>query len=193
MIICITGMPGAGKSLVGETLAKKGFKEVEMSACVKEKMAEAGIEINKDSIRDFSLNARKEYGNDIVAKWTIEKIHKLPHKDILIVGLRSADEAKYFKSLESVSIIAVIAPKMMRFERLKERQRADDPANYSDFEKREEKEKQFGISSALEHANFTIRNSGTVEELEKKVLKVLEELKKLESAQSKRAKEPKQS
>ena len=180
MIICITGMPGAGKSLVGEMLAAKGFKEVEMSASVKERMAENGIEVNKDSIRNFSLNARKEYGNDVVARWTIEKIRKLPAKDILIVGLRSADEAKYFKTLENVTIISVVAPKMMRFDRLVERKREDDPKNYSDFENREEKEKQFGIASAMEHAKYTIRNSGSIDELRSKVGKVLNEIEQRE-------------
>ncbi|MEM0154444.1 MAG: AAA family ATPase [Methanothrix sp.] len=191
MIICITGMPGAGKSLVGEMLAAKGFKEVEMSASVKEKMAEKGIEVNKDSIRDFSLSARKEYGNDIVARWTIEKIKKLPEKDILIVGLRSADEAKYFKTLENVTIISVIAPKMMRFDRLVERSREDDPKNYSDFETREEKEKQFGIASAMEHAKYMIRNSGTIEELKAKVEKVLSEIREREKEERKKEREKK--
>ncbi|MCL4387915.1 AAA family ATPase [Candidatus Marsarchaeota archaeon] len=185
MIICITGMPGAGKSLVGEMLAAKGFKEVEMSAAVKEKMAEKGIEVNKDSIRDFSLNSRKEYGNDVVARWTIEKIKRLPEKDILIVGLRSADEAKYFKTLESVTIISVVAPKMMRFDRLVERKRDDDPKNYSDFQNREEKEKQFGIASAMEHAKYTIRNSGSIEELKGKVEKILGEIKQSEKEEKK--------
>ncbi len=182
MIICITGMPGAGKSLVGEMLAKKGFKEVEMSAQVKERMEKEGIEINKDSIRDFSLNARKENGNDIVARWTIEKIKSIGKKDMLIVGLRSEDEAKYFKSLGNVKIISVIAPKNLRFERLEERKRADDPKNYEDFEKRERKEKQFGIASALEHADYIIRNSGTIGELREKVEKTI---KKIEDEEAK--------
>jgi dephospho-CoA kinase len=182
MIICITGMPGAGKSLVGDILAKKGFKEFEMSMPVKEKMAKGGIEVNKDNIRDFSLRARKEFGNDVVAKWTMEKIKSLPEKDILIVGLRSADEAKYFKKSESVAIISVIAPKMMRFERLKERKRADDPETYTDFENREKKEKQFGIASAMEHADYVIRNSGTIEELQAKVEKVIEDIEAKEKA-----------
>jgi dephospho-CoA kinase len=184
-------MPGAGKSLVGEMLAARGFKEVEMSASVKEKMAENGIEVNKDSIRDFSLNARKEYGNDVVAKWTIEKIRKLPEKDILIVGLRSADEAKYFKTLESVTIISVVAPKMMRFDRLVERKREDDPKNYSDFENREEKEKQFGIASAMEHAKYIIRNSGSIDELRSKVGKVLDEIEQREKEEKRKEHEKK--
>lgn len=188
MIIGITGMPGAGKSLVGNILAKKGFRELEMSAQIKENMAKEGIEVNKDSIRDFSLRKRKELGNDIVARWTIEKIKSLPKKDILVVGLRSADEAKYFKKSGSVTIISVVAPKMLRFERLKDRRRDDDPENYTDFENREKKEKQFGIASAMEHADYVIRNSSTVEELTTKVEKVIRDIESKEKAVAKKTK-----
>lgn len=181
MIICITGMPGAGKSLVGKILADKNFIEVEMSKSVKEKMSKEGIAIDKDSIRNFSLRSRKEYGNDVVAKWTMETIKSIGKKDILIVGLRSADEAKYLKKSGTVKIVSVIAPKMLRYERLKDRKRTDDPHNYSDFEDRENKEKQFGIASAMEHADYVIRNTGTLAELREKVHKLLKDIEELEA------------
>ncbi len=177
MIICITGMPGAGKSEAGNFLVQKGFVEVEMSSTVKERMAELGIEVNNVNIREFSLNARKEHGNDVVAQWTMEKIRKMKGKHVLVVGLRSEDEAKYLKSAkEQVTIISIIAPKDIRFERMKERARSDDPKNYNDFEYREDKEKQFGIASAMEHADYVIRNTGTLEDLHKKLEEALAEI-----------------
>lgn len=180
MIICITGMPGAGKTEAGNMLRQHGFKEVEMSATIKERMKREGIELDNKNIREFSLKQRALHGNDVVARWTMEMIKDIPEKDLLIVGLRSEDEAKYFKKFEEVKIICITAPKETRFERLKARHREDDPDTYADFEYREDKEKQFGIESAIKHADYIIHNNGTIADLEGKVSEVLEELREYE-------------
>ena len=172
-MLCITGMPGAGKSEVGAMLVEKGFTEVEMSASIREKMAEEGIEISNVNLREFSLRIRKEYGGDIVARWAMEKIRRLNADRVLIVGLRGEDEARYFESQGKLKVILVTAPEDVRFERLKARGRSDDPKTKTDFEYREEKERQFGIEGIMGRAQYVISNSGTIDELRKDVDELL--------------------
>ncbi len=176
MMLCITGLPGAGKSEVGAILVEKGFAEVEMSASIREKMREQGIEASNVNLREFSLRIRKEYGGDIVARWAMESIKKLGTDKVLIVGIRGEDEARYFKSQGELKIILVTAPDDLRFERLKARGRPDDPKTKTDFDYREEKERQFGIEGIMARAQYVISNSGTMDLLKEDVNALLERI-----------------
>ncbi len=176
MMLCITGMPGSGKSEVGAMLVEKGFTEVEMSASIRERMREQGIEVDNVSIREFSVRVRKEYGGDIVSRWTMESVRKLRSDRVLIVGIRSVDEAEYFETQGELMIVLVTAPEEVRFERLKARGRSDDPKTRADFDYREEKERQFGMGGIMGRAQYVISNAGTVDQLRMDVGALLERM-----------------
>ncbi|MGC8662687.1 MAG: AAA family ATPase [Candidatus Micrarchaeia archaeon] len=169
MIICITGMPGSGKSLAANYLIEKGFEAVEMGDFVREKMKTEGIEITNKNIRDYALYLRKKFGKEIVAKLTINRI-KGKNKNIVIVGVRSRIEIDYFKkNLGNFYVIALTAPKRLRYKRLKERGRTDDIYTIDEFNYREEKEKKYGMMSAIKSADFVISNTASQKELKKSI------------------------
>ncbi|MGC8699913.1 MAG: AAA family ATPase [Candidatus Micrarchaeia archaeon] len=173
MIICITGMPGSGKSVAANYLARKGFKIVEMGDTIRERMKKEGIRITNESIREYSLSLRKRFGNDIVAKLTVQKI-KGNRKNIAIIGVRSKKEMDYFrKKLGDFYVLALTAPKMVRYKRLKKRGRQDDMITMKAFRYREEKEKKYGIESAIKNADFIISNTSSLNELKKNIDAVL--------------------
>lgn len=166
MIVGITGMPGAGKSEVASILQRQGFKVVEMGDAVKEMMQARGIELTNESFRTFATQIRKKYGKTVVAKETTRIVAKMKNRNICIAGIRSTYEIDYFrKRLGNIKIIAVIAPKKVRFRRLKSRQRKDDPLTKSGFRFREQKEKSWGLYDAIKRADFVITNMGTSNQL----------------------------
>ena len=67
MIVCITGMPGSGKSVAADIMKKRGFKVLEMGNVVREMMRKKGIKITNKSIREFALRLREEGGRTAVA------------------------------------------------------------------------------------------------------------------------------
>ena len=74
MIVCVTGLPGAGKSHVAEILRGMGFKTYELGDILRGMMKEQGIEISPEGLRRFSVVARRKYGYDYEARRLAKKI-----------------------------------------------------------------------------------------------------------------------
>ncbi|MFP3278516.1 MAG: AAA family ATPase [Candidatus Micrarchaeota archaeon] len=167
VVVGITGMPGSGKSLAAQYLVRKGFEKVEMGDVVREEMRRKKIRITNRSIREFSLLLRKKFGNDVVAKLALRELRK-KKGNIVIVGLRGVGEIKYFrKRLKHFYVIALVAPKLLRYKRLRARGREDDPKNMKEFEFREAKEKRYGIDGAIRNADFVVSNTASVKQLKR--------------------------
>ncbi len=178
LVLGLTGMPGSGKSVVAEFLGKNGFRIFEMGDVIRGMMRKKRIVITNHSLREFSLDLRKKYGNDIVAKESVKQIKKLKG-NVVISGVRSINEMKYFKkSMPEIVLVAIVAPKHTRFMRLKKRRRTDDPKTLKEFDYREEKERAYGIPRAVKIADLIVSNSGTVRELKKNIEFALRELAK---------------
>ena len=88
-------MPGSGKSIAAEAIEKMGFKKIEMGDIVRDKLKRKNIEVTNQSLREFALQIRKQYGKDIVAKWTTKYIGSR-RGNLLIVGIRNSEELDYF-------------------------------------------------------------------------------------------------
>ncbi len=176
MKICITGMPGAGKSEVATILRRRGFRIYEMREVVDEMMRNEGIEITIENREKFTPRIRKERGNEIVAVELEKRVVRHNYKDIVISGLRSMYEFRYLKKyMKGLIIIAVIAPSSMRFERLKHRNK-ERVMSYRTFEERERTNKGFGMEEAIKHADFLIYNEGTKAELKRSVDEIVSRL-----------------
>jgi len=186
MIVCIVGYMASGKSTIANIFKTKGFKIVEMGDTVREEMKRRGIKINSESVRAFSAELRKEQGNAVVAKLTLNKI-KNTKGNIAITGMRSLHEYNYFKKkLRDIKIIAVSAPEQMRFRRVLKRNKPDDPKTLSEFRKIEEKERRgfatnkseekYGIDKVIENADFVIFNTSTQRALKEDVSNLIKTL-----------------
>jgi dephospho-CoA kinase len=182
MILGIVGMPGSGKTEIASLFKKKSFKILEMGEIVRAMMKKKGLEINNVSLRKFASEIRKKYGKKFVAEETVKKIKKISksNKNIIIVGIRSPDEIVFFKkNFNKIIIIAVSAPKKIRFERMVSRNRIDDPESIKDFEYRERKEIGYGVEKALKNADYIIANTGTRKDLKIGIEDIIENVRKL--------------
>lgn len=178
MIICITGMTGAGKSTVAEIIKGKDFLLIEMGDIVRKKMEEEGIDKTHQNVKDYALSIREKYGKDIVARYAVDLIKNSPKQNIAISGVRSMHEFNRLKDeFKNIHVIAVSAPLDTRFDRIKKRNKPEDPKNIEEFMRFDEREKkgfmvesseeQYGVAKLMEIADHIIENNGSVEELEK--------------------------
>ena len=181
-IICLTGMPGSGKSLCARIFNKNGFTIIEMSSIVKDLMNQKKVEINNINLRNFSSSLRKKYGNEIVAKLVYKKIKALSKSKktkILINGIRSLYEVKYFKKMfPGIILIAISSPERTRYKRIIARARHDDMHTFKEFQWRENKELSWGLKKAISNADIIIYNNSTKQTLHKNINIFIKKIKK---------------
>lgn len=174
IVICLTGMPGAGKSTVANSLKDKGFLVITMGDVIREEALRLKLDLNDTNLGKLMVKLREEFGPGAVAELVIRKIDPIlvssdnRHTSVLIVeGIRSIAEVCVLKCVGHVRILAIHASTDIRFVHLKERRRTDAPLAQSDFMERERRELDVGISEVIALADEVIANNRlTISQLE---------------------------
>lgn len=177
MILCLTGLPGSGKSTAAEVFSKMGFEVMELSGVIKEEMQRRGVTVTNESLEEFANRMKKENGRDVFAVMMGEKLRKRNDSNILVVGFRSLQEFETMERIvgEDLPLIVVSTPQKLRFKRLSERKNL--PIKSLDaFMMREKSNIQMGILDLMERADFIVSNSGSREELKESIDDLIEKI-----------------
>jgi dephospho-CoA kinase len=163
-------LPGSGKSTFAKILKEEGFKVIEMG-----NIARALAKKEKMNVDEFSRMVRKKYGKAFYAKRVAELVKKSKRRNLAISGLRSLEELEELRKLDKkAKLIAIVAPKELRYKRLSKRKRKTQ----KEIEARDKKEIAFGMGKLIKNADFIIANTSTKEELKKNTIALLKYLKK---------------
>ncbi|MDE1828732.1 MAG: AAA family ATPase [Thaumarchaeota archaeon] len=166
LIVCLTGMPGAGKTTIAETLRSKGFDKITMGDAVREEAARRKIDPTGENLGNLMLELREKNGPGAVAELIKDQIQNSKSDVILIDGVRSIAEVNVLKKIGTVKILAIHASGDTRFKFLTGRGRSDAPSNRDDFSKRDSREIGVGMSESIALADETISNNNlTIEQL----------------------------
>jgi dephospho-CoA kinase len=186
-IVCIVGMPGAGKTTVADEFVKHNFAYLRFGQIVIDKIKELGLQVNEENEKKIRENLRKKYGMGAFAILNIPKIDELLEKsDVVVDGLYSWSEYKIMKERygERMYVVAVFAPPKLRYERLTQRKVENDKdVRFRSLTEEEAKARDFAEIENLEKggpiamADFTILNLGTLEELKENTRKIIKEIK----------------
>lgn len=175
LIICITGMPGAGKSTVASLLHRDGFAIVTMGDVIREEAKRHNLVMNDSNLGNLMVNLRKSKGPAAIAYLILKKMEQELNAtdNIVIDGIRSVAEVNVLKSLGHVKLLAVHASANMRYKHIKERGRSDVALDSNDFKIRDKRELKIGISEAIALSDEVISNNNlTKDELRNKVLSI---------------------
>lgn len=166
VIICLTGMPGAGKSTVASSLKEKGFRVITMGDVIREEAMRLKLDLSDTNLGKLMVQLREEFGPGAVAELVVKKIDSTlmskRNRDnaVLIVdGIRSIAEVTVLNRVGQVRLLAIHASSHVRFVHLKERGRTDAPLAQSDFMERERRELDVGISEVIALADEVISNN----------------------------------
>jgi dephospho-CoA kinase len=175
-MICITGMPGAGKSTVATLLRNYGFSVITMGDAVREEAKIHNLEMTDANLGNLMLELRKDLGPAAIAYLILKKIHRESNfkSDIVIDGLRCIDEVNVLKTMGCVKLLAIHASAETRYNHIKQRGRTDVPLNDSDFIIRDKRELDVGISEVIALSDEVVSNNNlTKAELQNKVLAIV--------------------
>ena len=170
LIVCLTGMPGAGKSTVASFLKERGFSVITMGDAVREEAKRQGLEPTDANLGSMMIKLRQDLGQGAVAHLILKKLERDGNTSNLVIdGIRSIPEVEVLKTVGTVKLLAIHASQDTRFRHLVDRKRSDAPASSSEFAGRDKRELSVGISEAIALADETISNNEiTIDELKDK-------------------------
>ncbi|MGD0576619.1 MAG: AAA family ATPase [Candidatus Staskawiczbacteria bacterium] len=174
-IIFIVGMTGSGKSIVSDELVKKGFAYVRFGQITMDEIKKRGLEINETNEKAVREGLRKEHGMGAFATLNIPKFDGLlKTSNVVGDGLYSWTEYKILKEKygDLMNVVAVFAPPKLRYQRLENRAvEGDVDSRFRSIPEGKSKSRDYAEIENIEKggpiamADFTIVNTGTVEDL----------------------------
>lgn len=183
MILGVTGTIGAGKDLAARYLESKNFQHLSTADILREEAVKKGLSLERESLRIFSNQLKKEKSGDYLAREAVARIVK---DNVIISAIRAAEEVDYLKNLADFYLVFIDAPIEERYERIRKRSRiGEKEIKFDDFKKKEDLEMS-GLSSqrldyCREKADFIISNTGSTDELNKKIDSLLIKIRESEN------------
>jgi len=164
LIVCLTGMPGAGKSTIAEGLKSKGFEIINMGNAVRNEAQKRKLEPTGENLGKLMLELREKNGPGAVAELVKTEIENSKSDVIIIDGIRSYHEIEVLKKYGYVKLLAIHASTDTRFAFLQKRGRSDDPKTKQNFEERDDRELTVGISNPIALSDDAISNNNLSKE-----------------------------
>jgi dephospho-CoA kinase len=177
-VICISGMPGAGKGVAADAARQMNLDVLVLGDVIREETERRGLDPTPQNMGAVMLEVRQKEGPAVVAKRLLLKIRACKYHIVVVEGVRSLQELAELKSQYEVLTIAIHASPKTRFQRLLSRNRSDDPKNWDTFKERDERELNVGLGHVICLADILLVNEGSINELQ---AKFKEELSRLNS------------
>jgi len=175
LLVCLTGMPGAGKSTIAEGLKSKGYEIVNLGNAVRNEAKKRNLEASRENLGKLMLELREKNGPGAIAELVKSEIESSSANVLLIDGVRSNDEIQVLKKFGNVKLLAIHASTDTRFSFLQKRGRSDDPQTKEHFDERDNREMGVGISNSIALSDYAISNIGlTKDELIKKSYEIIQ-------------------
>ncbi|MEM2463357.1 MAG: AAA family ATPase [Candidatus Bathyarchaeia archaeon] len=174
LVVGLTGMPGAGKSVVVNVAKANGYGVVIMGDEVRGEAKNRGLEPTPENLGRIMLELRRLEGEAVIAKRCIPKIAGIVENKVVVDGIRSLAEVEEFKrNFPRFMLVAVHASPETRFKRLFYRQRGDDPKSWEVFRERDMRELSVGLGNVIALSEYMIVNEGSLAAAKRQAAEIL--------------------
>ncbi len=175
IIIGITGTLGAGKGTVVDYLKQHhGFAHFSARDFIVQEIVRRGLPVNRDTMTEVANSLRAEHHSGYIIE-QLAKEAQSGKAHAVIESVRTAGEIDILRAYADFYLFAVDAEPHARYERIKARKTVTDFISYEKFIADEEREMQSddpnkqNLKYCIGHADFVLRNDGSVEELWREV------------------------
>jgi dephospho-CoA kinase len=187
-VIGITGTIGSGKEEVKAALIRKlSAYHVTLSDVIRAEFERKKLAFTRMMLQDQGNTMRQKYGTHILAMLAVEYLPR--DKELIIVdGIRNPGEAEWLKKKfgRDFLLIAVDAPREVRFDRVIKRDSKTDTKSMEEFIKADDRDQGTGeplygqqVKACIDLADFQISNEGDLQQLDAVVNEVVAQIKAL--------------
>lgn len=178
MIIGLTGTNAAGKTTVLQYLQSKNFEIYSLSDVLRDELAKRGTAATRANLIRIGNELRKQYGASVLADRIKSQIRT---SRAVVDSIRNPAEIQSLRQSGNFFLIAVDAPAELRFERARRRNRLEGIESLDDFIRWDNQEKselstEQNIPACIEQADFKVINTGSEEDLRKRVDAILRQI-----------------
>jgi len=161
IIFIIVGMPASGKNIAREYAVKYNISYFATGDIVREEMKNQALEANVENTAAISTRLR---GNDGMGVTRIALATALacPGDIVFLEGMRSWPEVELVRKQTACCVIAFLAPRELRRQRVASRGRSDDSPTA--FEERDTREIAYGTAIPIALADAYILNTATMDD-----------------------------
>ncbi|MEK7655252.1 MAG: AAA family ATPase [Patescibacteria group bacterium] len=177
LIIGLVGRKGSGKGTVAKILKEKyGASVYRFSDVLREILDLLFVEKSRENLVQLSEILRNEFGQDVLKLALLQKIRNDTSALIVMDGLRRLGDLEGLKDISNFQLVCVSVPPGIRYERLKARgeNAGETTRTFESFMELEKAPTEVTIGPVEELADITLDNSGTPDELERKVEEMMD-------------------
>lgn len=160
-LIVVTGMPASGKNVVAQYAGTKQYPHFSTGDFVRAEILKRGCKGDPESSAKISTELRGADGLG-VTRMAIEEALRREADIVFLEGVRSWPEVQLIRSKLDCTLVAVVAPRRIRLNRVRQRGREDDSVQY--FDNRDQREIDYGVAVCIALADAYILNDGTMDE-----------------------------
>jgi dephospho-CoA kinase len=157
IIFIIVGMPASGKNCARDYAEANGYPYFATGDIVRMEVAKEGLEANAENTGKVSTGMRGVDGLGITRQALATALSQ-DAPVVFLEGMRSWQEIVLVRERAKVCVIAFLAPREIRRERIMSRGRADDSADA--FDARDMREIEYGTAVPVALADAYILNTG---------------------------------
>lgn len=165
-IVAIVGLPGSGKSEAAAVAREVGIPVVTMGDVIRRACRDRGREVTEDALGEVATALREEDGPAAVAERAVPLIerHVEDHDVVLVDGIRGIAEVERFEDSfeDAFQLVSIEVPFETRLERIRDRGRDPTAEGRADLRRRDERELGYGMGEAMERADVTVQNTGSL-------------------------------
>jgi dephospho-CoA kinase len=155
------GMPASGKNIARQYAQSRGLPYFATGDLVRQEVSRRGLEPDAENTARISTELRGKDGQG-VTRLVLSAALETGSPVVFLEGMRSWPEIELIRRQADAVVVAFLAPRHIRLQRILSRGRADDSPEH--FQERDFREIDYGMAVPVAMADEYILNTGGVEE-----------------------------
>ncbi len=160
-LFIVTGMPAAGKNIAAQYAQMQMVPIFSTGDFVRAEIKKRGASGDPEMSAKISTELRGQDGLG-VTRMAVAEALKIKSDIVFMEGIRSWPEVEWIRSQADCKLVAVVAPRLARLERIKKRGREDDSVEH--FALRDHREIEYGVAVCIALADAYVLNTGSIED-----------------------------